>query len=377
MATGKPPKVDPLDRLQANLRKKKIPGLDGMRGIAALSVVGLHDQVIAHPERSELLYPGRFAVQIFFIISGLLITWLLLQEEQRDNKINRVQFYWRRAFRLFPALFVLLLWQQFTDLPYATRNGKIAAALYFANYYSIVAGGWGVRGLGQTWSLAVEEHFYLIWPQVFVIVRNRSKLLKGCLVVVALQTVWRLVAGFAGHPVYAGLATETASFGALIGCALALLLWQSPQRIPRFVLSPILAPIAIAVIVGLGQLPGDSQLIWGVPLGIPFAAILVLQAIAYEWWLLENPVAVYLGRISYSVYLWGMVAIEIVKRRGGHDRLHLPVFVAVIVLGSISHFVIERPFQSFGRKWISRRKQEAEPSPVQEKSQPAFGPEFT
>ena len=377
MATGATRKVDPLDRLQANLRKKKIPGLDGIRGIAALSVVGLHDQVIAHPERSELLYPGRFAVQIFFIISGLLITWLLLQEEQRDNKINRVQFYWRRAFRLFPALFVLLLWQQFTNLPYATRNGKIAAALYFANYYSILAGGWGVRGLGQTWSLAVEEHFYLIWPQVFAFVRNRGKLLKGCMVVVALQFAWRFVAGFSGHPVYAGLATETASCGALIGCALALLLWQSPHRLPRFVLSPVLAPIALIIIVGLGQLPGDSQLVWGVPLGIPFAAILVLQAIAYEWWLLENPLAVCLGRISYSVYLWGMVAIEIVKRRGGHDRFHLPVFATVIVLGSISHFLIERPFQSFGRKWVSRQKDQASPSQVQEKSLSTFDPGCT
>lgn len=351
-------------RLQTNLRKKKIPGLDGIRGIAALSVVAFHGQTIAHPGRSGFLYPGRFAVQIFFIISGLLITWLLLQEEQRDGEINRVKFYWRRAFRLFPALFALLLWQHFTHLPFATRTGKIAAALYFANYYSILAGGWGVRGLGQTWSLAVEEHFYMIWPQVFAFVRDRRKLLKGCLIVIALQLAWRLVIGFSGFPVYAELATETASSAALVGCSLALLLWQSPHRLPRFVLSPVLAPISLAVIVGLAQLPRDSQLIWGVPLAIPFAAILVLQAITHEWWLLENPVALYLGRISYSVYLWGMVAIAIEQRRGGHDRFYLPVLAAVISLGSISHFLIERPLQSLGRKWISRAKEHAIPSPV-------------
>ncbi len=353
--------LDPLGRLQANLRLKKIPGLDGIRGIAALVVVGLHDQVMAHEDLSGRIYAGRFAVVIFFVISGLLITWLLLQEEQRDGHVNRVAFYWRRAFRLFPGLLALLVWQYFTHLPLATRGGMIAAALYFANYYSIIRGGAELRGLGQTWSLAVEEHFYLIWPQIFLFFRDRRKLLIGCLAVAGLQTIWRLIAGFHGQFIYAGLATETASCPALIGCAIALLMWYWPNRLPRFVLHPILTPISLITIVGLGQLPRESQLIWGVPLGIPFTVILVLQAITYQWRWLENPVALYLGRISYSVYLWQMVAIAIIHR-WGHDRYHLPAFAAAIVLGSISYFAVERPVQSLGLKWLKRSSNNAEPT---------------
>jgi peptidoglycan/LPS O-acetylase OafA/YrhL len=355
--------IAPLERLLINLRRKKIPGLDGIRGIAALSVVGMHDQELAHHDWFGKFYPGRFAVQIFFVISGLLITWLLLQEEQRDGKVNRTTFYWRRAFRLFPALAVLLVWQYFTRIPETTKGGLVATAFYFANYYSMVDGGAALVGLGQTWSLSVEEHFYLIWPQVFIFVRNKRNMLRGCVLVAILQIVWRLGLGLHGDYRYAALATETASCAALVGCALALILWRCPGRIPRFIFLPFLAPLSIAVILALGQLPGDAQLWWGVPLGIPFIVILVLQAVTYEWWILENPVALYLGRISYSVYLWGMVAIAMVQRLG-HDRFHLPVFAVAILLGSISHFLIERPLQTFGRKWIAKPKEEVVSSPA-------------
>jgi peptidoglycan/LPS O-acetylase OafA/YrhL len=96
----------------------------------------------------------------------------------------------------------------------------------------------------------------------------------------------------------------------------------------------------------LGKLSCSGEFLLGCP---------SCQAITYEWWLLENPVGRYLGRISYSVYLWGMVAIAIVERMG-HDWLHLPVFAVVIVIGSVSHFLIERPFQSLGKKWSRPRE---------------------
>src|SRR5271155_1293817 len=95
--------ADPRQRLLANLRRRHIPGLDGIRGIAALSVVAHHC--------TSYVFPGRLAVQLFFVISGLLITWLLLDEQQRSVTVDRKAFYWRRAFRLFPALFVLLAWE--------------------------------------------------------------------------------------------------------------------------------------------------------------------------------------------------------------------------------------------------------------------------
>jgi peptidoglycan/LPS O-acetylase OafA/YrhL len=350
--------IHPFDRLQMNLRRRQIPGLDGIRGIAALSVVGFHDQEINHHDWFGHIYPGRFAVQIFFVISGLLITWLLLSEEKRDGSVNRRRFYWRRSFRLLPALVALLAWQQVTHIPSATRSNTIATALYYANYYLIFH--WGPKfqgGLVHTWSLAVEEHFYLIWPQVFFFVRNWRTLLKVCLVVAALQIAWRLIDGFHGHVIYAELSTETVSYAALAGCMLAILLWHAPHRIPRFVFFRGLTPISLVVVLGLGLLPKDAQGIWGIPLGLPFMAILVLQAITYEWRLLENPVARYFGRISYSVYLWGLVAIEVASRIE-HDRYRLSAFAIAIAIGSASHFIIERPFQSLGLKLESRLKRQ-------------------
>jgi peptidoglycan/LPS O-acetylase OafA/YrhL len=357
--------ADPRGRLLANLNRKMIPGLDGIRGIAALVVVGMHDQLINRQDFLGRFYAGRLSVQIFFVISGFLITWLLLREEERDGAVNRAAFYCRRAFRLFPGLLALLVWQNLTEIPPVTKDGTVAAALYFANYYSLLFGNDRLGSLGQTWSLAVEEHFYFIWPQVFVFFQNRRKLLRGCLIAAGIELAWRLAVGFGGHPVYAELATETASCAALIGCALALLLWYWPHKLPRWALHPFLTPVSVVALLGIGQLPREAQLIWGVPLSIPFCAIVVLQAATYEWRFLDNPVAVYLGRISYSVYLWGFVAIALVQRLG-HDKFHLECFAIVIGLGSASYFLIERPIQAFGRKLTSKLQAKLSPTPVYE-----------
>jgi peptidoglycan/LPS O-acetylase OafA/YrhL len=334
------------ERLLANLLRRNIPGLDGLRGIAALTVVLFH----GWSER----FPGRLAVQVFFVISGLLITWLLLQERQRNGTIDRKAFYCRRAFRLFPALFALLAWEWLTDFPHA--SGIVAAALYFANYHVIIGG--QLFGLAHTWSLAVEEHFYLIWPQVFLFVRNQRALLRGCFAVAAIEFVWRTLAANPGRFFYATLATETSSSAILFGCGLALLLWYFPRSLPAFAMRPIMAPISLAMLLALAQLPVIPQWIWGIPVGIPFAAIIVLQAIAYEWPILENRVARYLGRISYGVYLWCFVAKAIVERLG-HGLEHTLLLPVVIALASMSYYLIERPIQSLGRRWLDSRNRRA------------------
>jgi len=348
---------DAREKLLLNLERKKIPGLDGLRAIAALSVVGFHDHYLARHGWFGRIYPGRFAVQVFFIISGFLITWLLLREQRATGAIDRFSFYTRRALRLFPPLLLLLAWEHFVHIPAAGRGPMIATALYVANYYGIFHG--GLAGLGQTWSLAVEEHFYLIWPQIFVLVRNRRSLLRGCLVVAALQILWRVAAGLHGSYIYAELATETASCAALLGCAAALLIWHYPGRLPRWVLRPWFTPVSVLAIVALAQLPRNVQLFWGIPLGIPFGLCIVLQAITWEWRILENPVLEYLGQISYGVYLWGMVAIALVEKIG-HDPLNVPPMLLAILFATISWYGLERPVQIVGRRWLARRASSTE-----------------
>jgi peptidoglycan/LPS O-acetylase OafA/YrhL len=344
----RPVPADPRQRLLANLRRRHIPGLDGIRGIAALSVVAHHC--------TAYVFPGRLAVQLFFVISGLLITWLLLEEQHGSSTVDRAAFYWRRAFRLLPALFVLLAWESLTDFPHVTHASILAAVFYYANYHYIFGG--QALALAPTWSLAVEEHFYLIWPQVFLFVRNRRALLRGCLVVAAIECVCRMMLNYRGSYLYGSLATETSSAAILVGCALALLLWDSPKRLPGIVLRPFMAPLALAGTLTLAQLPERPQLYWEYAVGIPLAVVIVLQAITYEWRILENPVARFLGGISYGIYLWGFVA-QAIARWFGHEVKHTSLFFVVVALAAGSHYLVERPIQSLGRRWLAARRQAA------------------
>jgi len=331
----------PVRTLLANLRRRTIPGLDGIRGISALCVVAYH----GWRER----FPGILAVQTFFVISGLLITWLLLQEEQQKGLVNRRAFYVRRAFRLLPALFLLLVWEAFTDFPHVPRAAIIASAFYYANYYTIFGG--QLIFLGHTWSLAIEEHFYLIWPQIFVFVRNRVNLMWSCFVLAVVEFIWRVFSSTHINYLYGTQATETTSSAVLIGCGLALLLWHSPKLLPAFILRPFLAPVSLVILLLLAQLPVRPQSIWAVTASAPLSAIIVLHAITYEWRILENPVARYLGRISYGIYLWGFVALAFIRsqRHLAHGYVLLMV---VIALASISHYLVERPMQAVGRKLL-------------------------
>ena len=167
----------PRERLLANLQRRKIPGLDGLRGFSALSVVAFHGW--------SQRFPGRIALRIFFVISGLLITWLLLIEERRRGRVCLGMFYFRRGSRLLPALFLFLTWEALTDFPHAPKSGLLAAALYYANYH-VIRGG-ELIGVAQTWSLALEEHFYLVWPIVFSFAKNRRALTYSCFVAAAAE----------------------------------------------------------------------------------------------------------------------------------------------------------------------------------------------
>jgi peptidoglycan/LPS O-acetylase OafA/YrhL len=333
------------ERLIANLNGRTIPGLDGLRGILALSVVAYHNW--------SGRFPGAMAVEVFFVISGLLISWLLLKEEQKFCWVDRKSFYIRRGVRLFPALSLLLLWELLTDFPHVPRAGLIAAALYSANY-RLAAGG-HLAGLGQAWSLAVEEHFYLIWPHILVSVRNRRLLMNCCFIIAATEVVWRIVSyRYVGY-MYAVFATETSSFAVLSGCGLALLLWNFPSRLPEIALRPFAGAISLAAIVLLAQLPERPQWVWGKPAAVPFASIVVLQAMTYGWRILENPLSRFLGRISYGIYLWGTVAGAFI-RWFGHSLKHTLLFAAAIALATLSHYLVEQPIQSLFRRRLARRQ---------------------
>jgi peptidoglycan/LPS O-acetylase OafA/YrhL len=157
-----------------------LPGLDGMRAIAVVAVMVYH----ANPD----WLPGGFlGVEVFFVISGYLITLLLISEKERTSTVNMRQFWIRRARRLLPALFTMMIaltiWTALfeRDALGKLRGDVIAAVFYVANWYQIWTGaGYTASNdfapLRHLWSLAVEEQFYMVWPLVmFALLRGGSR----------------------------------------------------------------------------------------------------------------------------------------------------------------------------------------------------------
>ena len=116
------------------------------------------------------------------------------------------------------------------------------------------------------------------------------------------------------------------------------------KKLPRFLFQPWLAVVSLLAVVGFAQAGRQTMMLWGFVISIPCLAVVLLQAVAYEWRFLENPVARFLGRISYSIYLWHIVAVTAVR------YLHVPasiqsaaVIFAAVGIATMSHFAIERP----------------------------------
>src|SRR5271166_2398312 len=220
-------------------RLEVIPSLDGIRAISVLIVVLGHSGL-------EALVPGGLGVTIFFFLSGYLITTLMLTEHERTGGINILNFYTRRVFRLMPPLLVSLAIAY--GLTYTrllsggiTGTGLAAQLLYFANYYGLFfdPGNTIPDGTGTLWSLAVEEHFYILYPLLMTLMlgsalrpRTIGALLGiGCMVVLA----WRihLVQSPDFVPARTYYASDTRIDSIIYGCILAVVMNpnQQPYRL--------------------------------------------------------------------------------------------------------------------------------------------------
>src|ERR1051326_5726554 len=203
------------------------PALDGLRGIAILAVLAFHTH---HIFGWSILKGGNVGVDIFFVLSGFLITALLIEEWQGSGEISLKGFYWRRVLRLVPALLVLLaILYLFADvfLPVSeagdTRR-SIPVAFFYASDFGLAFFQLRLGALQHTWSLAIEEHFYLVWPLFLVAAlkfgSSRKRLVVITLSMAAASAVHRAVLHQLGAPsvrTYYGI--DTRADALLIGCA--------------------------------------------------------------------------------------------------------------------------------------------------------------
>jgi peptidoglycan/LPS O-acetylase OafA/YrhL len=335
------------------------PELDGLRALAVVAVMLFHANV-------SLAKGGFLGVDVFFVLSGFLITRLLLEERAATGHVGLLRFYLRRVLRLFPALAVVSLavaiyahiWLSHHQAV-ETLSDVLATATYHMNWVQALTPRPLFGLLDHAWSLSIEEQFYVVWPLLLIAAHKlggtRAVLgtaLAGALASAALRA-GLLSPGVAFDPrVYYGL--DTHADGLLIGCALAAatLLWPGlPGRITgrasRWV-GPI-ALVALGIAVATIDLRSRWIYEWGYLVIVVITAALVadLYAGGITSRLLHHDPLVFVGRISYGLYLWHWPVFLVLN--GG--RIHwsfVPLTVlrlAVSGLCALASFVlVERPF---------------------------------
>jgi len=334
-----------------------VPALDGLRGIAILAVTGLH---------FVGLQGGFYGVDLFFVLSGFLITTLLLEEHDRGRAISLRSFYIRRARRLLPAVGALLIvYVSFGVLAHRSGRALVLAAeggTYVANFVRAFAHPDPLPGtpLNVLWSLAQEEQFYLVWPLLLIVIlrsRVRAERVVRILCVFFLALVAYRVglaaAGASWHRIY--FAPDSHADGLVAGTLLAYLRRRG-VRVPTVV--AVLAPVAflVATVIGAETIAWS---VFGLPVVEAAAAILVLSALesGYLASALSLRPLVWVGTISYSLYVWGHFGTWLAP---GESERWLG-FALTVAFGLASYYLIERPFRA-GRS--GRLKPAAAPSPV-------------
>ena len=308
---------------------KRIPSLDGLRAISISMVIASH--LTAEGYAPPFLKPyGTIGVRVFFVISGYLITAILLKEHDRTSSISLRSFYLRRAYRIFPAalFFMLIIFAVYWR---ALRWYDITVALlYVMNYYPTHP--WFI---GHLWSLSVEEQFYFLWPSVLKKwYRHRVAILVG---VVAFSPVYTATLFYFKSIHRLGSDTLPSVADSLaVGCLAALFATRWP-RIPK----PVFAALVLTVIM-IPFYPATTAwrtlLLLFVLNPIMIAAIggILIHVVQNPYRILNIAPVVWVGQISYSLYLWQQPFTN------PASPMRYGLFWA-IGMACVSYYLVERP----------------------------------
>lgn len=344
---------------------RHMPSLDGIRAISFLLVFFSHAGLGG-------LVPGGIGVTIFFFLSGFLITTLMRVEFEKNGFVNLPHFWLRRIFRIFPPFYIVLICATLASLAF-DPSGTLywpavrAQLLHFTNYWIIWHGYTGQpAGTGVYWSLAVEEHFYLIFPFLYVGMRKlrlspagQVKVLWG---ICAAVLLWRCLLVFVWHVpsdrTYMG--TDTRFDSIMFGCALAV--WNNPA-LDALALNErrwkyLIVPTAIGLIVGclLYRAPSFRETFRYTLQGMALTLIFI-AAIRFKDWLpfrILNwrPIA-FMGVLSYSLYLLHLAVVFAVERNlpGAPPALQGALALGIaFVLAWVMYVLVEKPAARYRRR---------------------------
>jgi peptidoglycan/LPS O-acetylase OafA/YrhL len=353
-----------------------VPQLDGLRGIAILLVLGVHTY-------SPIFSGGSSGVDLFFVLSGFLITKLAFEERDRDGRISLKGFYLRRAFRLLPALLFLLAFLLLLSFGTLSAIGDhvrvevLFAAGFASNVLPLVLGDYERHVLGHTWSLGLEEQFYWVWPLVLVSVpmaftQSRRFARQIVIVTLVLGAIGRVVvAGVLDYPHWGSIPLFNAD-GLAIGCALGILLHTTPTgrrwSLPSWLVYGALAFVLADFVGARFYFEHDKYEIRKVVLRALFAVVIagVIFGGTRLASLLCHPTLRFFGRISYSLYLWHGPIYYLFSndRYPEQSRVGLLVLrVGLSVLAALaSYHFLEQPALRLRKARFDRRVAPARPA---------------
>ena len=381
--------VAPVRRLQF------IPALDGVRGVAVLLVVAVHFRRVVDPWTTQWIHNPRLAeffntrdgvsdgwvliskphpswvaqlvpkggflgVDVFFVLSGFLITSILLREQSTTGRVRFGAFYRRRALRLLPALFAFLavhvIYASIIHVQAAVERSSIIAAMFYYYNWKLVYSFPVVRPeLTHLWSLSIEEQFYFVWPVALIFLlglrRRLSTLVVALSVSILALAVWRMLLARHMSPALVYFRTDAQADALLVG-ALTAHLWVRGKVPWKRFLAPA-AWVALAFMtVCIFRLEGDHQFLYngGFTLIAVAVAIMLLAILETPWLparaLNTRPLRA-IGRVSYGLYLWHVLAFSIVVDHTRTAPVAVRILLALAITAAVtaaSWYLVERPF---------------------------------
>lgn len=313
------------------------PQLDGLRAIAALVVLAYHSKV-------PFFVGGFLGVDVFFVLSGYLITKLLTEQYREANKINYYGFFSRRLWRLYPAFLLFLVFYAVLGPTFFPQysiekhyQDIVITGLYFADYARTF--GVPLSVINHTWSLSVEMHFYLLWPLLLYLILGLSKerLQLTLFLMWIVSSLWRWY-GFYwfedGWYIYNRLDTHCS--GLILGAFLTTL---RPTK-NKLVGTAGLVLVLFAITSFRWRM--ESTALVGFSIAEIGTAMIILSPVSW----MGNRVLVWLGKLSYGIYLWHYPAIRFMRDLNSSwlDTLLVGLLFGIMV-AAISYYLIEEPIR--------------------------------
>ncbi len=358
----------------------KVTGFDGMRGVGVLIIFVAHIEVIL-PIETLLVVPGAAVpLDMFFVLSGFLITALLLQEQGRWGKIGVGAFYRRRVLRLLPALYLVVLgnalFAHFSHRWAHTETESILSVLfYFSNFFSASANGpltpKLAPGFQHMWSLAFEEQFYFIWPLMTIFVltlraRLRTVVIIHLVLIVALgvhrAVLWEEAPRWWSYLYRTDTRADSILWGTLM--AHVWMRYREPKR--WFPLAGWIAAAFLILVLAFTTEYGPFLYLGGFD-AIDIACAVLLLAILDGRWggrrLFELKPFVAMGVVSYAFYLWHLPVFFAIREFDTHwnDVVRVVVaFSVTLALTLISWFALEKPLMQWSKRLERKRRAKLE-----------------